>query len=69
MNSPLLSLLEAIHNRAKDRGGVSAIDAVRAVVNSPVTAAIVAVSPTPFDDVILSFARLLLPPVQAPASA
>lgn len=64
MNSPLLSLLEAMHARAK-AGNTPVIDAVRAVVNSPVTAAVVAATPTPFDDLILGFIRAVLPPTPA----
>lgn len=61
MNSPLLNLLEGVQARASAQK-TPVIDAIRFVVNSPATAAIVAATPTLFDDLVLAFARRALPP-------
>lgn len=61
MNSPLLTLLEGVRARAK-ASNTPVLDALRTVVNSPIIAEIVTVTPNPIDNLVLAFAKAMLPP-------
>ena len=64
VNSPLLNLLEGAVQRAESGQGLPVI---RALVNSPAVAVIVAATPTQIDDLVLTFAKAFLPPAAPPS--